>query len=109
MTTEAILRSGETLQAPGLYASNAPGLHVPRPLDSVADPFTEGRTALATTWSQNRTAAVFQALGNEGAARDAAFLMQCGDPANAWLVSTGSTQVGELVLVGRDSVGLADR
>ncbi len=64
---------------------------------------------IATTWSQNRTAAVFQALGNDAAARDAAYLLQCGDPANAWLVSTGGTQVGELVLVGRDTVGLADR
>ncbi len=103
------LRGGAQLfQSPGLYASQPPGLHVPRPLGAVSNPFVEGRTAIATTWSQNRTAAVLQALGNEDAARDAAFLLQCGDPANAWLVSTGATQVGELVLVGRDTVGLAD-
>jgi len=101
------IRGGaQMLQAPGLYVAQRPGLHVARPVDAVSNPFTEARVALATTWSQSRTAALFQMLGNDAAARDAAYLLQCGDPASAWLVTTGTTQVGEALLVTREAAGL---
>ena len=88
------LRGGvDLVKAPGLYRPGAHG-HVARPVDSVANPISEYRAEVVTTWRQDRAAGAFAAVGNEPAAR-ALTATPGGGVAHRGVALSGGVQVVE--------------